>query len=301
MSLENHKITTYQDNVKDLPDYPSDAGITAAELKAIFDGRTDKEIKEKFNSLIDELVRMFEEAAIETEKAEQNANDFAGALVSSHNAATDAHSDIRAIIAELSRRLNAIADSDDVTLDQLSEIVAYIKDNREVIDVIMQNKANADDVYDRETVDALLNGKVGEEELKSELEGYVKDTDYATRDKAGAVKVTNQLGDSGLWITDDGRLDIVEADPVDIESRTPKTAITSRNFDSALKMNATNKRWTELNNDELNLPPTSRALGEEVQMLMRMHDLLDEKVGDISSALDAILAIQNELIGGDSE
>ena len=52
MSLENHKITTYQDNVKDLPDYPSDAGITAAQLKAVFDGRTDKEIKEKFNMLL---------------------------------------------------------------------------------------------------------------------------------------------------------------------------------------------------------------------------------------------------------
>ncbi|MBE6912093.1 MAG: hypothetical protein E7473_06190 [Ruminococcaceae bacterium] len=55
MSLDNYKITTYEDNVKELPDYPSDAGYTAKELKAIFDGRSDKEIKEKFNALIDEL------------------------------------------------------------------------------------------------------------------------------------------------------------------------------------------------------------------------------------------------------
>ena len=55
MSIKDYKITSYEDNVKSLPDYPSDAGYTAAQLKAIFDGRTDKEIKEKHNGLIDEL------------------------------------------------------------------------------------------------------------------------------------------------------------------------------------------------------------------------------------------------------
>ena len=61
MSLENRKITTYEDNIKSLPDYPSDTGITAAQLKAMFDGRTDKEIKEKFNGLIDDLIALFAE------------------------------------------------------------------------------------------------------------------------------------------------------------------------------------------------------------------------------------------------
>ena len=36
-------------------------------------------------------------------------------------------------ISELTTRLNALADSDDTTLDQLSEIVAYIKNNRSLI------------------------------------------------------------------------------------------------------------------------------------------------------------------------
>ncbi len=234
MSLENHKITTYQDNVKDLPDYPSDAGITAAQLKAVFDGRTDKEIKEKFNALVDELVGMFKSAAAETEKAEQNANSFAGALVNSHNAATDAHADIRTIIAELSRRLSAIADSDDVTLDQLSEIVAYIKDNREIIEVITQDKANASDVYTREEVDEFLKGKVGEEELKSELEGYVKDTDYATADEAGVVKMKDSPFESGLEITRDGTIKILEALEEDLGI--PYSAvITTKILDKAVK------------------------------------------------------------------
>ena len=61
MSIKDYKITAYEDNVKSLPDYPSDAGYTATQLKAIFDGRTDKEVKEKHNGLIDELESKFSE------------------------------------------------------------------------------------------------------------------------------------------------------------------------------------------------------------------------------------------------
>lgn len=55
MALNEKKITSYTDNVKNLSDYPSDDGITAAQLKAIFDGRTDKEVKSAINGIIDEL------------------------------------------------------------------------------------------------------------------------------------------------------------------------------------------------------------------------------------------------------
>ena len=56
MSLEEKKIKTYADNVKDLSDYPSEDGISPEELKAIFDGRGDKEIKNAINGIVDELV-----------------------------------------------------------------------------------------------------------------------------------------------------------------------------------------------------------------------------------------------------
>lgn len=55
MSFSEKKLNLYADNVKDLPDRPSEAGITAAQLKAVFDGRTDKEVKAAVNGLIDEL------------------------------------------------------------------------------------------------------------------------------------------------------------------------------------------------------------------------------------------------------
>ena len=74
--------------------------------------------------------------------------------VADHNTALDAHSDIRLLIEGLTTRLNALADSDDTTLDQMSEVVAYIKSNKSLIDVITTSKVNASDIIDNLTTNA---------------------------------------------------------------------------------------------------------------------------------------------------
>ena len=71
--------------------------------------------------------------------------------VSAHNTGTDTHSDIRLLIQGLTDRLNALADSDDTTLDQLSEIVAYIKSNRGLIEAITTSKVGVADIVDNLT------------------------------------------------------------------------------------------------------------------------------------------------------
>lgn len=73
------------------------------------------------------------------------------AAIAEHNSATNAHSDIRLLIQGLSERLSALADSDDATLDQLSEIVAYIKSNRDLISAITTDKVNVADIVDNLT------------------------------------------------------------------------------------------------------------------------------------------------------
>lgn len=70
----------------------------------------------------------------------------AAGQVSAHNAETTAHSDIRLLIQGLTERLNALADSDDTTLDQLSEIVAYIKSNRDLIAAVTTDKVGVTDI-----------------------------------------------------------------------------------------------------------------------------------------------------------
>lgn len=78
----------------------------------------------------------------------------AAASVSAHNTEATAHSDLRLLIQGLTDRLNALADSDDTTLDQLSEVVAYIKSNRTLIEAITTNKVSVSDIIDNLTTNA---------------------------------------------------------------------------------------------------------------------------------------------------
>lgn len=82
----------------------------------------------------------------------------ASGAVAAHNASGAAHADLRALIEGLTGRLNALADSDDTTLDQLSEIVAYIKSNKALIDAVTTGKVSVSDIVDNLTTNA--SGKV---------------------------------------------------------------------------------------------------------------------------------------------
>ena len=92
-----------------------------------------KTVGDRFHSLSDEIVATSE------------------SKVAAHNTGTDTHGDIRLLIQGLTDRLNALADSDDTTLDQLSEVVAYIKSNRSLIEAITTSKVNVSDIVDNLT------------------------------------------------------------------------------------------------------------------------------------------------------
>ena len=91
----------------------------------------------------------------------------------SHNSSNNCHNDIRNLISSLTTRLNTLADSDDTTLDQLSEIVAYIKNNKGLIDGITRNKVNVADIIDNlvsTAVNKPLSAKQGKT-LKDLIDG----------------------------------------------------------------------------------------------------------------------------------
>lgn len=75
----------------------------------------------------------------------------ASSVVSTHNTSTSAHADIRDLITGLTTRLNTLANSDDTTLDQLSEIVTYIKNNKSLIDGVTTSKVNVADIINNLT------------------------------------------------------------------------------------------------------------------------------------------------------
>ena len=107
----------------------------------------------------------------------------AASQVSVHNTGTDTHSDIRLLVQSLTDRLNALADSDDTTLDQLSEIVAYIKSNKSLIDAITTDKVSVADIVDNLTTDAAdkplsaAQGVALKTMLDAALGAYITDID----------------------------------------------------------------------------------------------------------------------------
>lgn len=70
----------------------------------------------------------------------------AALAVSSHNTNTSAHNDIRLLIEGLTTRLNALANSTDEDLDQMAEIVAYIKANKALIEQVTTAKVSVTDI-----------------------------------------------------------------------------------------------------------------------------------------------------------
>ena len=71
--------------------------------------------------------------------------------VSEHNVSDASHSDIRLLLSALAGRVNAALNSSDVDLDQLSEIVAYIKNNSSLIEGVTTSKVNVSDIIDNLT------------------------------------------------------------------------------------------------------------------------------------------------------
>lgn len=135
--------------------------------------------------------------------AQQNALDTA---LSTHNTSDSSHNDMRLLISGLTTRLNALADSDDTTLDQLSEIVAYIKNNKSIIDGIITSKVNVSDIIDNLTTsstDKALSAKQGQI-LKEMINSLTKEdiglgnvenkNSAAIRSELTKENVTNALG-----------------------------------------------------------------------------------------------------------
>ena len=75
----------------------------------------------------------------------------AASAVGAHNVDSDAHNDIRLLISGLVTRLDALANSDDETLDQMAEVVAYIKANRDLIEQITTGKVSVSDIVNNLT------------------------------------------------------------------------------------------------------------------------------------------------------
>jgi hypothetical protein len=141
--------------------------------------------------------------------AEQVGADPRGAAasaVSQHNTADDSHNDIRLELKAINDRLTAFFDSDNQTLDELSEIVAYITSNKSLIDAITTSKVGVTDIIDNLTTNVsnkplsaaqgvVLKGLI--DTLSGNLANYQPKGDYALRSELPAVPVKSVNGKTG--------------------------------------------------------------------------------------------------------
>ena len=75
----------------------------------------------------------------------------ASSTVSTHNASTSAHNDIRLLISELNKKVTNFLNVDETATDQLSEILALIEANADDIDKITSGKINVSDIVNNLT------------------------------------------------------------------------------------------------------------------------------------------------------
>ena len=101
-------------------------------------------------------------------------------------------SDVQDAIVGLTEKLNALADSDDTTLDQMSEIVAYIKNNKSLIDGITTGKVSVTDIVDSLASTAtnkplsakqgkILKGLIDDIVIPTNVSAFTNDVGYLTQ------------------------------------------------------------------------------------------------------------------------
>ena len=128
----------------------------------------------------------------------------AAGLLSAHNVSEDAHNDIRMLVEEHREEVNALLAVDDSTLNELSEIVAYIKNNKSLIESITDSKVSKTDIVNNLTtnvankplsaaqgvaIKSLIDAKIGTDDLAAEVEAQIE-----------AAKESGELGARGPGI-----------------------------------------------------------------------------------------------------
>lgn len=174
--------------------------------------------------------------------------------VSEHNSNTSAHSDIRLLIEGLTSRLNALANSDDTTLDQMAEVVAYIKSNRTLIEGVTTNKVNVADIINN------LTTNVSNKPLSAAQGVVLKGLIDTLQTTVNGIKVptkVSELTNDSKYVTESGLTAKGYAKQTDVEKLSEEIADLKENGGSGTSAEVS---WNDLKDK----PFYSYALNEVV-------------------------------------
>lgn len=127
-----------------------------------------------------------------------------------HNTSNTAHNDLRIELKALADRINAVLDSDDTTLDELSEIVAYIKSNKALIEQVTTTKVNVTDIINNLTSNVTnkplsaaqgvaLKGLIDAIVVPTKVSQLTNDAKYLTSVPSEYVTETELSGKGETW------------------------------------------------------------------------------------------------------
>ena len=132
------------------------SGKAVADAVAEANAYADEVAQSKADAALASATKQIGQAVSELPSKQEVTDEIAqkvSTAISNHNIDQEktSHTDIRGTIAALQAAFEAFLDVDDKTLDQLSEIVAYIKSNKGLIDAITTSKVSVDDIINNLT------------------------------------------------------------------------------------------------------------------------------------------------------
>lgn len=188
------------DYIKNKPDFDG----LANDVEELAQKLGDIDVSDQIAEAIDGLAT---EEYVDDKIANIPTPDVSG-QISEHNTSSDAHNDVRLLIKDLSEKLNAFFDSDDETLDELSEIVEYIKSNKELIESVTTSKVSVSDIVDDLTTD------VSTKPLSASQGVVLKNlVDALNSSKLNVADLQNAIDDALTQAKDNGEFDGKDGDP----------------------------------------------------------------------------------------
>lgn len=151
-----------------------------------------------------------------------DASGTAASAVSTHDGSNTAHSDIRELITGLTNRLNTLANSDDTTLDQMAELVAYIKANRGLIESITTDKVNVADIVNNLTTN--VTNKPLSAAQGVAIKGLIDSLNTAVGKKLDASALPTAVEDALAAAKESGEFDGSDGTSVTVKNVTESTA-----------------------------------------------------------------------------
>lgn len=150
-SVETISNEAYQAIKIDATLTQSGQAADAAEVGSRLSSLSEEMLTEETDPTVPAWAKAAQKPSYTASEVGADPSGTAASQVSAHNTGADTHSDIRLLISGLTDRFNALADSDDTTLDQMSEVVSYIKSNRSLIEAITTSKVSVADIIDNLT------------------------------------------------------------------------------------------------------------------------------------------------------